>query len=189
VKLEQIGKPINASFWSQKMYKLLKSLGVLAVVVSCVGQASAFSSSVFPVTLTGGPEEFLLSYSSSSSFSITDLSLELGNPGSPPNLFAVSGTTFFPFTASTSSVGNTIISPLTGSLSEVFSGPAGNYTFSYTTNATNSVSLGVSPVPLPASFPLFAMALMALGMFGYHTARSKFSGLNRQLVSADSAIS
>ena len=170
------------------MYKLLKSLGVVAVLMSSVGQASAFSTAVFPVSLTGSPETFLLSYSSTAAFSITDLSLELGNPGSGPNLFATNPGPFVPFTSSIVSVANTIISPLTGSISEVFSGPAGNYTFSFSTNATNFVSLGVSPVPLPASFPLFAMALIALGMLGYHTARAKFSGLNRQLSGADSAI-
>jgi len=154
------------------MYKLLKFLGVAAVLVSSIGQASAFSSTVYPVTLTGSVETFLLSYSSTSAFSITGLSLELGNPGSGPNLFATNPGPFVPFTSSTVSAGNTIISPLTGSISEKFAGPAGNYTFSFTTNATNFVSLSVSPVPLPASLPLFAMALFGLGLIGYHAART-----------------
>ena len=169
------------------MYKLLKSLGLVAVLVGSIGQASAFSTTVYPVTLTGSPETFLLSYSSSDAFSITNLSLELGNPGSAPNLSATNPGPLVPFTSSVVSAANTIISPLTGSISEVFSGPAGSYTFAYTTNATNSVSLGVSPVPLPASFPLFALALLALGMVGYHAARPKFSGLNRQLAGSESA--
>jgi len=34
-----------------------------------------------------------------------------------------------------------------------------------------STSVSVSPVPLPASFPLFAMAIIGLGMIGYYKAR------------------
>lgn len=149
------------------MYRSFKILGVLAVAISSIGQASAFSSSVFPVALTGGPEDFLLSYSSTGPFNLSNLSLESGTSGSGPNLFAVSGTTFFPYTGSSSA--NNLSG--TGSLSEVLSAPAGNYTFSYKTSATGSLSLSVSPVPLPASFPLFALALISLGIFGYHTAR------------------
>ncbi|WP_316308605.1 hypothetical protein, partial [Clavibacter michiganensis] len=104
----------------------------------------------------------------------TNLSLELGSPGSAPNLFATNAGPFQPFTSSTVSGANTIISPLTGSISEVFSGAAGNYTFSFSTNATNFLSLSVSPVPLPASFSLFTLALLSLGIFGYYKARPKF---------------
>jgi hypothetical protein len=149
------------------MYRSLKVLGVLAAVIMSVGQASAFSSSVFPVTLTGGPEDFLLSYSSTGPFNLSNLSFELGTPGSPPNLFAASGTTFAPFTGSSSA--NNLSG--SGTLNEVFSAPAGNYTFSYTTTA-DSLSLRVSAVPLPSSFPLFAMALIGLGVLGYQAART-----------------
>ena len=149
------------------MYRSLKILGVLAVAISSISQASAFSSSVFPVCLTGGQEDFFISYSSSGPFNLSNLSLESGSSGGTPNVFAVSGTTFFPYTGSSSA--NNLSG--TGSLSEVLSVPAGNYTFSYTTSATGSLSLGVSPVPLPASFPLFALALISLGIFGYHAAR------------------
>jgi hypothetical protein len=148
------------------MHRSLKVLGVLATVVMSVGQASAFSSSVFPISLTGGPEDFLLSYSSAGPFNLSNLSLESGTPGSPPNLFAASGTTFAPFTGSSSA--NNLSG--SGTLNEVFSAPAGNYTFSYTTTA-DSLSLRVSAVPLPASFPLFAMALIGLGVLGYRAAR------------------
>jgi hypothetical protein len=149
------------------MYKTLKILGALAAVIMSVGQASAFSSSVFPITLNGGPEDFLLSYSSTAPFNLSNLSLESGTPGSAPNLFAVSGTTFAPFSGSSSA--NNLSG--SGTLNEVFSVPAGSYTFSYTTTA-DSLSLRVSAVPLPASFPLFAMALIGLGALGYHAART-----------------
>ena len=57
------------------MYQLLRVLGVLAAVVFSVGQASAYLSSVFPVSLTGGPEDVTISYSSSLNFTLADLSL------------------------------------------------------------------------------------------------------------------
>jgi hypothetical protein len=59
---------------------------------------------------------------------------------------------------------------LDGSMSEIITAPAGSYTFAFNTGS-DSLHLSVSAVPLPASFPLFALALVGLGMFGYHTAR------------------
>jgi hypothetical protein len=151
------------------MYRLLRVLGVLATVISSVGQASAFSSSVFPVSLSGTPEEVLLSYSSSTDFNLNSLSLALGSsPPSLTNVLAGVPGALLPFTTA---LGGTITAG-SGSLSEIISAPAGNYTFSYNTGATGSISLSVSPVPLPASFPLFAMALIGLGLFGYQRART-----------------
>jgi hypothetical protein len=147
------------------MYRSLKILGVLAIAVSSIGQASAFSSSVFPISLTGGQEDFVLSYTSAGPFNLSNLSLESGSPGSPPNIFA-STTAFSPYTGSSSA--NNLTN--SGTISEILSVPAGNYTFSYSTTAS-SLSLSVSPVPLPASFSLFALALISLGFYGYHTAR------------------
>jgi hypothetical protein len=150
------------------MYQLLRVLGVLAAVVFSVGQASAYSSSVFPVSLTGGPEDVTISYSSSLNFTLADLSLAAPST----NVLGVPGTTLFPYTTT----GGQTIAAGSGALSEIISAPKGNYTFSYDTNATNFVNFSVSAVPLPASFPLFAMALIGLGVFGYHKMRSSKAG-------------
>lgn len=148
------------------MYKLFKALGLLAALISSVGQASAFSSSIFPVTLTGTPEQVLISYTSSGTFNLNSLSLQLGSsaPFGPNVLLGVVGQ-LTPFTTSGGA-------SLTGSgqLSEIITAPAGNYTFSFNTGS-DSLRLTVSPVPLPASFPLFALALIGLGALGYHAAR------------------
>jgi hypothetical protein len=150
------------------MYKFLKALGVLAAVVSSVGQASAFSSSIFPVTLTGTPEEVLLSYTSNGTFNLNSLSLELGSSAPfGPNVLV--GGSLTPFTSSTGA-DITGSGPLSGTLSEIITAPAGSYTFAFTTGS-DTLHFSVSAVPLPASFPLFALALVGLGMFGYHTAR------------------
>jgi hypothetical protein len=147
------------------MYKLLKVLGVLGAVVSSVGQASAFSSSVFPVALSGSPEDVTISFTTSNTFNLNSLSLELGSSAPfGPNVLA-NGGALTPFTSST---GSNITG--SGSLSEIITAPAGSYTFAFNTGS-DSLHLSVSAVPLPASFPLFALALVGLGMFGYHTAR------------------
>jgi hypothetical protein len=39
-----------------------------------------------------------------------------------------------------------------------------------------NIGAALSPVPLPAGFPLFAMGLIALGAFGYHSLRSRKNG-------------
>lgn len=152
------------------MYKFLKALGVLAAVISSVGQASAFSSSVFPVTLTGTPEDVLLSYTNPPSvptFNLNSLSLELGSsaPFGPNVLLGIAG----PLTPFTSTSGATLAG--SGTLSEIITAPAGNYTFSFNTGA-ESLHFSVSPVPLPAAFPLFLMALIGLGFFGYQRSRT-----------------
>jgi hypothetical protein len=147
------------------MYKLL---GVLAVAISSIGQASAFSSSFFPVTLTGTPEDIMLSYSSTVDFNLNSVSLALGSPPGPTNVLAGVPGALLPFTTA---AGQTITNG-SGTLSEIFTAPAGNYTFSYNTGANGSINVSISPVPLPASFPLFAMALIGLSLIGYHTART-----------------
>jgi hypothetical protein len=151
------------------MHKMLKFLGVLALGFSSIGQASAFSSNIFPVSLTGTPEEVIISYSSTIDFNLNSVSLALGSPPGPTNILAGVPGALLPFTTA---VGATITHG-TGTLTEMITAPAGNYTFSFDTTANGSLSLSVSPVPLPASFPLFAMALIGLGMLSYRAARTK----------------
>jgi hypothetical protein len=147
------------------MYKFLKVLGVLTAVISSVGQASAFSSSVFPVTLSGSPEDVTISFTSSNTFNLNSLSLELGSSAPFGTNVLITGGSLTPFTSSTGS-------DITGSgrLSEIIAAPAGSYTFAFNTGS-DSLRLSISAVPLPASFPLFTLALVGLGMVGYHTAR------------------
>jgi hypothetical protein len=160
---------LTGSLWGKKMRMLLKLLGVLAIGISSIGQASAFSSKVFPVTLTGTSELLVLSYSSTVDFNLNSVSLSLGSPPGPTNVLAgIPG----PLQPYTTAVGQTITNG-SGTLSEFITAPAGNYTFFFDTTANGSISLSVSPVPLPAGFPLFAMALAGLGMLGYHVARTK----------------
>jgi hypothetical protein len=151
------------------MYKLLKLLGVLAVVASSTDHASALSISTSPIFATQTTEEFTFSWSGTGTFNLSALSFS-SPPG--PNLL----TTLSPYT--TPGGGN-----LSGSnkLTEILSlTPGTPYTASYTLNGSlpNSLSVTLSAVPLPATLPLFAMALLGLGLLGYHTARS--NGLNRQ---------
>jgi hypothetical protein len=153
----------SAGFMGSKMYKFFKVLGVLAVAISSVGQASASSFSVFPVTLSGSPEDVTISFTSSNTFNLNSLSLELGSSAPfGPNVLATGGS-LTPFTSSTGSDING-----SGSLSEIITAPAGSYTLAFNTGS-DSFHFSVSAVPLPASFPLFALALIGLGV--YHTAR------------------
>jgi len=151
------------------MRKLLKVLGVLAIAISSIGQASAFSSSIFPVSLTGTPEDVILSYSSTIDFNLNSVSLALGSPPGPTNVLAGVPGQLLQFTTAAGAT----ITHGAGTLSEIITAPAGVYTFFFNTTANQSLNLTVSAVPLPAGFPLFAIALIGLGMFGYHAARTK----------------
>jgi hypothetical protein len=148
------------------MYKLFKVLGVLALVASSTGQASASSVSIFPVQTTGGPEDLVISYSNTGSFNLSGLSLELGTPGSPPNVLASIAGPLQQYTT----VGGANIAGGSGSLSEIITAPTGQYTISFNTTA-GSFAAALSPVPLPAGLPLFAMALLVLGGLGYYGSR------------------
>jgi hypothetical protein len=157
------------------MLNLLKGLGLLVAVGFCsTGQALASSVD----------EEIVITYSSSAPFTLSSLSLT-GGP-TPGNLLSFTGGSFGagPGTAFmenivlvagdaysfsfTSSIGSGNASPIFASSTGVTGGGAevfGN-------GASFAATATLSPVPLPASFPLFAMALLSLGVFGYYKTRS-----------------
>ena len=95
------------------------------------------------------------------------MSLALGNPGGANNILASTPGALQPYTT----LGGQTIAAGSGSLSEVITAPAGSYTFSFNTTA-DTLHLTVSAVPLPAGFPLFAMAMLGLGMLGYYKSRT-----------------
>jgi hypothetical protein len=165
------------------MFKLLKGLAVLTAVMSTIGSASA--ASLYDVDIT---------FSNSNAFSLSSLSLApstnladnlLGSFS--PGPYAGSGTILNEVVSlvtgtsySFSFNGSTIAAPATA-----FSGNATIFASTVTTstnttldNGNFSINIGsaLSPVPLPAGFPLFAMGLIALGAFGYHSLRSRKNG-------------
>jgi hypothetical protein len=138
------------------MYKLLKLLGALAVVISSTHYVSAS-------TLV--QEDFVFSYNTNGSFTLSNL---FYSTGGGPNLLS------FPFY---STPGGGFVAAGSGQLSEIITvDTTKSYTSSYSvtnfTGTSSSFGVSVSAVPLPASFPLFAIALLSLGLFGYHTTRT-----------------
>jgi hypothetical protein len=138
------------------MHKLLKVLGALAVLATSTNFASASTLQ----------EDFIFFYDTNGSFTLSNLSYS-----SPPggNLL----TSLAPYTSS----GGGIIGPGAGSLSQIISvdttsSYVSNYSVTNFTGNTSSFSVSVSPVPLPAGFPLFVMALLGLGLVGYHSSRT-----------------
>jgi len=143
------------------MFKLLKLLGIFAILTCSIGNASALSVSTSPIFATGTVEDFIFSYSGGP-FTLSSLSF-----ASPPagNLL----TTLTPYTTA---LGGTLSG--SGSISEIIStAPGTAYTASYTIAGTlpSTITVTLSAVPLPASFPMFALALICLGALGYHAAR------------------
>ncbi len=138
------------------MLKLLKILGVVAAVICTASAASAASIT----------EDFVFNYvdSSNTPFTITELSYELA--GSNVNLL----------TGLQSYVTTNPSTPVylsgSGQLSELISiNPSANYVTTVGVNPaiaqyTATVS-AVSPVPLPAGLPLFALAMVCLIGLGY----------------------
>jgi hypothetical protein len=146
------------------MRGVFKLLGVAALVVSSVGQAYAFSISNFPVTATGAVSDFAFTYSTGTPFTLSGLSLFL--PPSGGNLLGGTLATYTTPTGGSLSGSNT--------LNEVISTtPGAQYELSYniTGSLPNSTFASLSAVPLPASFPLFVMALIGLGLVGYRSSR------------------
>lgn len=162
------------------MQRLLGFLGVLVLVGLPVNQASAASIS----------EDLTVTYQNLSGniFTLSDFSFSSTSSGNL--LTGVSGGSFG---YGSGTLFNEIVTVNTGqSYTFSFNGsfPGGSFggadslvvtggfqsigstAISINPFSTYSASIALSPVPLPASFPLFALALVALGMFGYHTART-----------------
>jgi hypothetical protein len=161
------------------MIKWHSLLGAAALMIASFGQASA--STVM--------EEISVFYNvnpSIPSLDIANLSFSTGGSG---NLFSGLG----PFTTG---VGQTVFGSgtlftqtfsldtsltYTFSVGGTFSGSVfvtptgGTQTFGVFNGASfatlSNVGANISPVPLPASFPLFALALISLVAFGYHSRR------------------
>jgi len=165
------------------MHQLLRLLGVGAVVYGTIGQASAYSfsstissssssssssSTIFsfsPFTLASGQEEFIFSYSSDKGFTLKGLSL-----AGTTNVLNDNSTPLYQFTTGNGQY----LGAGTGTLSEIISAPAGNYSISYTLDTAGgnlNVNGSVSPVPLPASSLLFMMALAGFGLVGFLSTR------------------
>ena len=166
------------------MFKLLKGLGILAAVISTIGSASA--ASIF--------EDILVTFSGNVPFTLSTVSLAL--PPAGPNLITgfVGGATYsgsgtvlnevvqldsgssynFSFT------GNSLPSPGTtfSGIASIFASTVPTHSSATIDNGVFNITVGaaLSPVPLPAGFPLFAMGLIALGAFGYHSLRSRKNG-------------
>jgi hypothetical protein len=154
-------------FLGWEMIKLMRLLSILAVALLSIDSAAAFSfTSGGSGTATGTSEDVVFSYSAASPFTLSGFTF------SQPSTGNLLGGAFSPFiTPAGSNLSGT------GTLSEIVSTTPGKaYGFSYTinplANATIATGVSVSAVPLPASFPLFAMALIGLGVIGYRTARA-----------------
>ncbi|MGA2291564.1 hypothetical protein [Bradyrhizobium sp.] len=151
-------------FGRRSMRGVFKLLGVVALVVSSIGQASALTLTTFPVIATGAVSDFVFTYSTSTPFTLSNLSLFL-----PPSGSNILGGTLATYTTPT---GGSLSG--SGSLSEIISTrPGASYEMSYAISGSLPNSISVALVPLPASAPLFVMALIGLGMMGYRSARGR----------------
>jgi hypothetical protein len=154
------------------MTRLLGLLGAFVLFVGSLGQANATSIS----------EEIVLTYSSSGPFSISSLSFGAGGDVIIPSFSfsspsAGSGTLLTEVASLQSGTVYTLnfsaSLPLGPGLRVLEpSGTSQTISSSYTgSDGSYSLNLSVSPVPLPASAPLFILALISLAAFGYHTGR------------------
>jgi hypothetical protein len=159
----------------EKMYKTFRLLGFLVLAALPVSHASAAS-----VT-----EDLVISYTSASSFTFSSLSFSSSTSGNLLSAVSLgpyssgSGTVFnaevvldtsqtytFAFNTGTFS-GNANLTPSssTPTFSQIVSNGGGSFF-----EASSTLS-PVSATPLPASLPLFALALLSLGVIGYRAAR------------------
>jgi hypothetical protein len=175
------------SRWDEKMYKTLRLLGVLVLAALPVGHASAAS-----VT-----EDLVVSFSSPTNFSFSSLSF-----ASPSSGNFLSGVSLGPYSLGSQTIFN---ADVTLDTTQTYTFAFNTGTFSGTaslapSSSTPSFALintsgggslfqataSVSPLatPLPASLPLFAMALLGLGVIGYRAARTNNRFASRAAVGA-----
>lgn len=145
------------------MPKLLKILSVVAAVICIGGTASAASIT----------EDFVFNYVSNTPFTITELSYSLAGSSNPNLLTGLQSYV-------TTNPATPVYLSGSGQLSELISiNPSANYVTTVGVNpaiATYTATISaVSAVPLPAGFPLFALAIVCLIGLGYKARRDASS--------------
>jgi hypothetical protein len=139
------------------MFRLFKLLGIMVAFVSMVDRASALSFEAVAAT-----EDYTVTNMSAFDLTLHDFSLVLVT--TPP--------TFINLITSPSPVTLSNGNSYTLELNNLSVGVTYNVSFTpFSTSTPTKFSEVVSTVPLPAGFPLFAMALLALGSLGYFGAR------------------
>lgn len=138
------------------MNKLTKYLGIISLVFSFISPSSAATLQEYLYTF---------SYNTTTGFTLSNLSYSYS--GGPNTLSGIYTT-----------AGGGVLGAGSGSISQLVSldtskSYISNYSVSGVGGKTASFGVSVSTVPLPAGFPLFALAIFALGLVGYRTARKR----------------